>query len=371
MKTLEFSLDHISDQLISIDQKKQIIDCASDFPSQAANFYGFETVLCNDDALVDFAFNLTNNGNKWLSSNHHEHYPKLKRLCKNWGSSSNVPFSDGANIWLEFDTSNEMCIEQEPSIFLAFTDMEALRAGHHAKKRNIQWIKDKLLKDIVAQDAVDAIAHQLSLCLQCLPEHTQKIQLGFMLSRSFPAIRLCIFNFTGSNIQPFLEQITWKGDLEKVLSITKKYSPWCDSFCIHLDIGAKLYPTLGLELIHEGEHPWQWQPAFNDNWEHIFNQLQMDGFCTPQKARVLLALPKKKTISVPLIEKLINRSFINDGRLLDTIDDGVLTLGIQHIKFKLDVQGNVCVKGYFGGQFEEAATIHPTHLKPITDDVHY
>jgi hypothetical protein len=145
------------------------------------------------------------------------------------------------------------------------------------------------------------------------------------------------------------------------LGLVETYADVCDQFCLHVDVGARIYPTLGLELLFgvDGDvktDPWHQQPQFEPRWHELFARLISDGLCHASKRDALLNWPRRiEGQTAPHANRLIEASGVEgapDG--YNSLPGGVLVLGLQHVKFSIRPPGSVKAKCYLGARYDVA-----------------
>jgi hypothetical protein len=156
-----------------------------------------------------------------------------------------------------------------------------------------------------------------------------------------------------------LHSIGRPGDKSKLAQVLKRYLPFVDSLCLHLDIGERVFPTLGVEMLYDSEKsPWDYQPAYEMRWKLFFDCLVADGLCLPSKRDALLDWPSRTVVRLPLIEKLIAAASLEQtSRITSPLPDGVLVTGLQHIKFSLSPTGEIIAKAYFGARYDQETQV--------------
>ena len=342
--------------LVSSENFEQIRGVASHFPTRVASYLGFETKLFSDQAHVDFAFNLSNDGLDWIA-HRDSPWPRISQFCALWGESGHPAYSDGNAVWLEFDATDG---RPEPSLFFALHDPESyIRSAHGKSNRSMEWICQTLIRTAWGCLVSPSLEQNLSRTLEICPEEVDLLQIGLMLSRNIEALRLCIFKIPPQDVSPFLQSIGWSGDMRRLTQILECYSPFFDSLCLHLDIGEYIFPTLGVELFYSGKKDlWDRQPPLETRWKLFFDRLVDDGLCLPSKRDALLDWPSRTSFRFPLIEQLI-AAFSNDQmpHALSVLPDGILLTGLGHIKFSFSPTGETRAKAYFGARYDQGIEV--------------
>ena len=130
----------------------------------------------------------------------------------------------------------------------------------------------------------------------------------------------------------------------------KPYERLCDGFGVHVDVLDCVRPSVGFELLYDGEAK-DVQPDRERRWIALFDRLVAEGLCLDRERDALLRWASQRTFTAPLIERLIAGAFPSDRTLLD----GTLYTGLQHIKLSLGRNRAVLAKAYFGAALQPPA----------------
>src|SRR5258708_28805640 len=96
-----------------------------------------------------------------------------------------------------------------------------------------------------------------------------------MPARQIRAVRLPVHYLKKQEIIPYLRQIGWSGEFERIQNLVERYFDLSDRIAIDLDIGPQLFPQLGLELhLHARQ-------ALDPRWVRLLDQLVSDNLCHP------------------------------------------------------------------------------------------
>jgi len=347
---------HTPPTLVESENFEQIRRVASSLPTRVAAYLGFETKLFSDQAHADFAFNLSNDGLDWIARTDSP-WPRVKQFCTLWGESGEPPYSDGNAVWLEFDVSNGLREDLEPSLFFALRDPQScIRSAPVKSNRSLAWICHTLIPTTWGRLISPELQQNLLRTLAVCPAEVGFLQIGLMLSRDIQALRLCLFKIPPPEVFPFLHNIGWRGNVEKLALVLECYLPFFDALCLHLDIGDSIFPTLGVELFYDGaKDPQDHQPPQETRWKLFFDRLVADGLCLPSKADALLNWPSRMPMRFALIENLI--AAVKTPHFLSALPDGMLVTGLGHIKFSLSPTGSTSAKAYFGARYDQGIEI--------------
>jgi hypothetical protein len=342
----------IAQTLVSSENFEQIRRVASYLPIRVASYLGFETKLSSDQAHADFAFNLSNDGLDWISRTDSP-WPRIRQFCTLWGESGEPPYSDGSRVWLEFDVSNGLREELEPSLFFALCDPQSYRRSAPRKSnRSTEWICHTLIPTTWGRLVSPSLEQNFLHALEVFPDDVDFLQIGLMLARDIQALRLCFFKIPPQEVFPFLHSVGWSGNEGRLSQILERYSPFFDSLCLHLDIGESIFPTLGVELFYTREkNPEDSQPPQETRWKLFFDRLVDDGLCLPSKGDALLNWPSRTPFKFPLMKNLI--AAVETPHALSVLPDGTLVTGLGHVKFSLSPTGETRAKAYFGARYDQ------------------
>jgi hypothetical protein len=342
--------------LVGSENFEQIRRVASHLPVRIASYLGFETKLLSDSAHVDFAFNLSNDGLTWMSGTNSP-WPRIRQFCTLWGESGEPPYSDGSAVWLEFDVSNGLREDLEPSLFFALRDLQPYRQSVSPKSnRSREWICHTLIKTVWGRSISSRLEQNLLHTLEVCPNEVDFLQIGLMLARDIQALRVCLFNIAPQEVFPFLHSVGWRGNEGGLTQVLERYLSFFDALCLHLDIGESIFPTLGVELLYTGKKtPWDYQPTQETRWKLFFDRLVDDGLCLPSKGDALLNWPSRTPLKFPLIANLI--AAVKTPYALSVLPDGMLVTGLGHIKFSLSPTGETRAKAYFGARYDQGMEV--------------
>jgi hypothetical protein len=354
-KLLSLMAPRTSRALVSGECLSKMARIAAQFPLTAVGYFGFETRLQSEDAHSDFAFSLSRDGVEGLAENSSQWAP-ISSFCRLWNETAPEAEQDGT-IWLEFDVDGSAT--QVPSLFFALLEPEATLLSAGECERSLSWLCGEALPALWQRAIPRSIEGHLARCVEALPATADRIQIGTMLARKVDALRFCGFQVMAEAVLPFLGRIEWPGDLEAVAGILERYAGLAHSFCVHVDIAQAVLPTLGLELLFPPGDPWDWQPLYDSRWQRLFDTLVADGYCLPAKRDALLEWPSRVIHQTPLVEKLIDAAGLHMPGDAPSLPDGVLVMGLQHVKLSLMPGREPTAKAYFGARYDRGIGISP------------
>jgi hypothetical protein len=237
------------------------------------------------------------------------------------------PLATGVeNIGLEFDMDGQGV--GWPSLFFDVDragEMEpAPRLGEVAARWHIITLMHHIFCDTPAPPYLADIIHGLG--------EQARYYVGFMLGRAETAVRLSLSHLAAPHIAPTLAQLAWPGNLNAVQQMLA-LAPDADRWVVDLDVGQRLYESLGLEIFYEGR-------GRDERWHRLWQRLVAANLCTPTERQALLNWPIYQHISpiqMPIFQA------INAQR-----DKPVKWLHwrINHIKLTITPPGKLKAKAY-------------------------
>jgi hypothetical protein len=328
VSSLDMLKAHLSEPLMCSDSFAQIRRVAESLPIFAVEFFGFECRLGKETGLTDCAFNLTPDGAKMLAGQHAEAVPtelqngswqRIRSFYQEWGSTRQTAYTDARATWLEFDSSEKTVA---PNLLFGYWPQ------HEETHRPIEWLVDRIIPMLQGGEISQVFRQNLLKCLEARPAKTNDFQIGVMLSRHLNAVRLCVFDLPADEAFTYLETIGWQGPKEELHRYLEAFRPHADLIALHLDIGEKIYPHIGIEPGFDAGC-WARQPHMEPRWQGQFEQLGKFGLLAPEKEKALF-------------------SWIGQQRFALGTEEILLLRGLSHIKVVLRPNTAPIAKGYFG-----------------------
>ena len=326
--SLDMVKDHMHSVLMSAESFAHIRKVAQALPIFAVDFFGFECRLGAGIGPTDCALNLTPDGARMLAGRHSISPPKelqngpwekIQSFYREWGDTRQPPYSDAGATWLEFDMSSEL---PAPNLLFGYwpRDVEI--------KRPPEWLAGTIIPMLLGDSVSESLRQNFLRCLEACPVETNDFQVGVMLARNIQVIRLCIFDLPKDKLLPFMDKIGWEGPVDELQKYMDAFRPHADFIGLHLDIGERVYPHIGVEPNFVAGC-WSRQPRREPRWHGQFDQLSEFGLLAPEKKQALLAWIGHQSISL-------------NGR------ESLLLRGLSHIKIVLRPGADPAAKAYFG-----------------------
>jgi hypothetical protein len=329
----------INGHLVSCSALALIANIAKSLPAYVSDVFGFETRLIGDNMQTDFSINLSKQGCEYFKADniklapglyqiYQEKWSRLGQFINEWGLSNSTPFADANSVWLEFDIHKDQMTPLMPSMIL-FAYWLSSSPSKMIVKRPIEWLTNTILPILTSDSLSDQLVSNLKHYIN-LSHPATYFQVGAMFTRNIDAIRLCIFTHNAEETLALIDSLGIDWAYSGVKSAIKSFEADIDSFCVNIDIGSKIYPRIGLELLYNETNAWRRQPKREPRWYSLLDHLVEQGLCEPQRREALLSWPGYSSL----------RSAGKSG--------GLLLRGLQHIKLVFSPDHQPESKAYFG-----------------------
>lgn len=326
--SLDLVKDHLPPALMSPESFAHIRKVAQALPAFAVDFFGFECRLGAGTAPTDCALNLTPDGARMLAGRHAITPPeelqggpwsKIQSFYQQWGDTRQPAYDDAGATWLEFDLSASA---PAPNLLFGYWPRDI------DMNRPPEWLSDTIIPLLLGDSVSEAVRQNFRRCLDACPPVTNDFQIGFMVARQIPVIRLCVFDMPAGEMFPYLDHIGWEGPGDELRTVVDAFRPHSDFIGLHLDIGERVYPHIGVEPNFVAGC-WSRQPRREPRWYRLFDQLAGLGLLAPEKREALFSW-------------IGHQSLPAEGR------EVLLLRGLSHIKIVLRPGVEPLAKAYFG-----------------------
>ena len=281
--------------LFSWESSTALREITSLFPFDITSDFGFESHLGSKEADCDFFLQIKKNspGAAILAGTSRigalspillsqPLWQKIALLFKTWNTTSSRLSQEVEGFWLEFDYKGSS-YNLTPNIFFKISE-------DNASDRTEQWRKSihvineiyNILFDIPFPDN---LGNNMKRCFNALPEGAGIFQIGFMIPRQKEAVRLVIVNMIMDDLEKYLKENSWPGDIGVVKNLIKKFSDKFNFFVYNLNLGENIHPFLCIEMFFNNKV----QPGFNDQWNVAFDFLESEKLLTHEKREALIA----------------------------------------------------------------------------------
>ncbi len=291
VEVLELAREKIPAGLIDKDGYFPLSFIAEKLPFALTSFWGFECRLGEPEAKADILFEIKNQsrGRFFLAG---QVRSGLDALCNRWPAWKSLrdfaslwvdpdhEFSKHIrNIWLEFDTASVSDVSRmddvlgRPCIFFG-PDAKTLENSQTAG-----LIRDAL--DVLG--AADLGKCGLENFMESLPSDARIFQVGLMLARRNPGLRICVYRLKAQDVPEWLTDLNWKGDAVMIAGLLQKLPRNLDAFAVDLNLmtGGPA-EKIGIECYMDwlNDDPEQWLP--------VLDAFPEEALCLPEKRRGLM-----------------------------------------------------------------------------------
>jgi hypothetical protein len=320
--------------LFSTETSESLGEIGSLFPFDITSDFGFESHLGNKEADCDFFLQIKKNstgaailaGTSQVSALSpillsQPLWQKITLLFNTWTTTSSHLSQEVEGLWLEFD-HRDSSYNLAPNIFFKISE-------DNSSDRTAQWgtsihVLNEIYNILFDIPFPDNTGDSLKRCFNALPEGAGIFQIGFMIPRQKEAVRLVIVNMIPDDLEKYLKEISWTGEIDVVKDLIKSFSDKFNYFVYNLNIGENIHPFLGIEMFFNSKV----QPGFNDQWNVAFDFLESEKLLSHEKREALIAFCGVR--NVPHIYPI---RYIS---------------GISHLKLVCKRNKPTECKGYFG-----------------------
>lgn len=263
----------------------------------------------------------------------HPAWGRIGAFCAGWGDVSSPRHTGIVELWLELDASDAAPAAVAPSVFIGL-DQQASAAPE------TQIVVETALEALGGGPLAPPLRDNLRRCCEACTAGAHIGHVGAMLSRGTEALRVNIKNLSGSRIVAYLERVGWPGPMDAIIPLVTQLSGLVDAMTVCLDVGARIYPTLGLECFLRDE------PGRTPDWAAFLGHLVQEELCTPEKRDALMAWTGEiNPLSSPAPWPT---SLLRDSLLQTPNRFNILARRLNHVKVAYHPQRPLEAKAYLG-----------------------
>ena len=180
---------------------------------------------------------------------------------------------------LEFDLVGQSSHLLTPCILLTL-NLEIVSDGWRLKE-----IANRLHSRLPGHSVSPKIESHLQLCANSLPKGARIANLGVMLSRLVPTVRVVVKKIHPTQWLGYLREIGWGEAPNGLSDLVSTLSEFVDSIALSFDISDTIEPRIGLEC-HLSK-----QLRVDSRWQSFLEELVAWRLCTSTKKDAVLAWP--------------------------------------------------------------------------------
>jgi hypothetical protein len=244
-------------------------------------------------------------------------------------------------VWLEFDSSERprtgVAHLSAPSVFSSTSPTEVRR---DAPTPDVSSATD-MLEVLLAEGLPPGSARTLAEIEQALPSESQIFQVGAMLSRSRPVVRICVSGPGGDALRAVLGRLGWPEPANEVERLLGTFDQLSRILCLDLDVTPSgLGATAGIEVYVSGPG----ERADASQWPPLLDRLETLKLATPTKHAALETYPRIQ-VSTGLLDRL-PRQYAHAATLLAAQRAGRFIAHLHHVKITVSAHGPRAAKAY-------------------------
>jgi hypothetical protein len=275
--------------LISSQALSRIRCIASHFPGSISDFFGFESVLGNDEASADFLLCCQDcqaaletfcvRASDFGATVHaHPVWQRISTFSRLWSDPASPLHEWVQNLWMEFDICGSSAVLPVPSLFIGSYQLRpfSLAVDLCRMPSHCAWLTELAMPVLMDHAHDPVVADQVARCINLLPDRAVVFQVGFMLPRPWRTVRLCVRGILPHDIVDYLRVLDWDGSLEKLEELLDSFSKKVNRVDLDIDVADRVLPVIGLECY-----------LGSDQLQSYLDSLISAKLCTTTKARAV------------------------------------------------------------------------------------
>ncbi len=265
---------------------------------------------------------------------------RIQYFCLHWYEQNSLLAKNIDNIWLEFDINDQLTKVPIPSFFFCFKHLiEKITSTKQSNVAAQKQIIETALSLLYGTSISPQIKQNIAICLDSLPEGSQFLYIGAMLSRQLEAVRVNVIGIPEEEILAYLTKIGWKYSGIEVRKIIQELSYFVDEIILNFDVGNVVFPKIGIEceLIKK-------DPRIEPRWQLFLDYLVEKGLCTPEKRDAFLSWPGY--LQEKSYPELWPSNLSKVSSFFNTRGSSVFFRRLNHIKIVCQPGSSLEAKGY-------------------------
>lgn len=326
------------DALISEAAWARIARLAAGLPGGSSSFFGFECPLGADAERVDFLFCSTRDeGHTQVLAATAPRaadpaWQAVRALCKAW-NGPDAELDGLHNLWLEFDVGSQPQTHavERPSLFFG---LQPRSAGPALASRALGVVEPAAL--------AGARAALLRRLFDALPDSAYVFQIGVMLARDAPAIRVCVRQIDVEGVARLLTRLGWAGDRTALGDLIASLALRAERVDLDLDLGDEVGPRIGLECYPGSDDAVAARLSALTDW------LLARELCSTQQAAALVryqGLTHPRAVSTPW-----PASWLTVARARGDAYESCVCRWVHHVKLVFEAGAPRAAKAYLAAE---------------------
>ncbi|NJN68432.1 MAG: hypothetical protein HC884_17815 [Chloroflexaceae bacterium] len=337
---LQTLFPYVPEALVSRQCLEQMHAIGELLPGALTDFFGFECRLGTPDQTADFLLcvEVVDRQREVLAGLRpgidlsptlleHPVWQQIRNFSLTWADPASVLHEKALNVWLEFDMAElegSRLALPVPSAFLGSRHICNTATPNEAHQHT--WITRTALPLLTGQHLPEPVENRLIEAIQRLPAGPHIFQLGAMVARKPPFVRICITRMDPQQVPPYLEAIGWPGTTDELGRLVEELDGLVDRIDVDLDISEQISPRVGLECSFDPKQ----SPEYEPRWYPFLAYLVEKSLCTSDKRDALLRYsgfaheqsdPDRWPAALRKASKLMGSQFLS-----------IITRGLNHVK---------------------------------------
>jgi hypothetical protein len=285
---------HVSEGLINEENYGKIKRLSSHFPLNITSFFGFETRLCSPHAVADYLFAISSrNGEREAFASFLQNEDATKHLLQTqqwqhlrsfaitWVNPKSEIHTNVLGLWLEFDSAES---SQETPVPCVFIHTIPLRITSEENEQKYDWVFHSAIPLLLGHPLSESLHQRVLQALHQVPEGSSVMDIGVMLSRATPGIRLVFKHLHPTQIIPYLESLGWSDSQNELSQLIGELHQQVTRLVLHITITEQgVDPKIGLECSFAPD-----RYHLETRWEPFFEYLYQKGVCCLEKKTEVL-----------------------------------------------------------------------------------
>ncbi len=285
--------DAVAPPIVSASCWKRIERAAALLSADISGFLGLERRLNQPEGEVDFAIHVARKtgGETILLRDidaggyaaKSSAWRRVRDFAALWNAEGSAVRRGADNVWLEFDTAGEEARPSLPEPNLFFGPREG-----YCEQHGYRWVIDEALPAVTGSPLRSPASDAVERAFGNLPPRARVFQIGSMLARPVPSVRLCVRGMSAETVGPYLDSLGWKDDEKRLESLIDDFAPFTDWIDYDIDLIERngtfeLGPKIGFEgrVLMEKQYSERWKAALEKTGDL--------GLCRDELRAALLA----------------------------------------------------------------------------------
>ncbi|QJW90113.1 hypothetical protein HNV11_12365 [Spirosoma taeanense] len=199
----------------------------------------------------------------------------LQTICSTWSSPGFFLSSHIRILWLVYDIVNPLSVVSVPWLYVHFRENQFMNDAVVRPEIILQTLA------LIANRPISAKTGAIRAFLESIPSRIQIRAVGLPSNRGDNLLRIYLVMQTYADLQRFITEHAWPGDVNALEQQMSPLIHHCDFFALLIDVNPAIQPKIGIEC-------WFNDAQTQDKLISFTNRLLEAGLCSSQKQAALL-----------------------------------------------------------------------------------